>query len=314
MNEDKFKIIAFYEFKTIESPREMRGLIKSFCSTSKIRGTVIIATEGINGTICGLNHDIDSFLEFTSEHGFSNNNIKTSHSKIMPFYRLKVKVKKEIITFYGEPIDPTITRGESLTPKDWEKIIQSDDVVVLDVRNKYETRIGSFKNSIDPETNSFTEFKQFIDSKISDYHGKKIAMYCTGGIRCEKASMYVKSLGHQEVYQLHGGILNYLEATEPTSTSWDGECFVFDNRVSVTHELNPGSYQLCSGCREPISSADKQSRYYEEGVSCPSCFHDLTENKIKGSRDRSRQIKQNNLKGRISTFTEFNTDDYRNLI
>ena len=163
MNEDKFKIIAFYEFKTIESPREMRGLIKSFCSTSKIRGTVIIATEGINGTICGLNHDIDSFLEFTSEHGFCNNNIKTSHSKIMPFYRLKVKVKKEIITFYGEPIDPTITRGESLTPKDWEKIIQSDDVVVLDVRNKYETRIGSFKNSIDPETNSFTEFKQFID-------------------------------------------------------------------------------------------------------------------------------------------------------
>ena len=313
MNENKFKIAAFYEFKNIESPRILRGLIKSFCANSLIRGTVILAPEGINGTLCGLIKDIDLLLEFISKHGFLNNNVKISHSKIMPFYRLKVKVKKEIITFYGKSINPMVVGGNSLAPNDWDDLIKSDNVVILDVRNQYETRIGSFQNSIDPHTDSFTEFKEFIDSTISEYTGKKIAMYCTGGIRCEKASMYLNSLGHQEVYQLNGGILNYLESIHPSSSSWKGECFVFDNRVSVNHDLAPGSYDLCNGCREPISERDKDSEYYEEGVSCEACFHKLTERKIRGSRDRSRQIKRGNIKGEITTFTEFTTDDYRKL-
>tara|TARA_B100000029_G_scaffold363741_1_gene356867 strand:- start:49718 stop:50542 length:825 start_codon:yes stop_codon:yes gene_type:complete len=274
---------------------------------------VIVAPEGINGTVCGLSEDIHSFQQCLTQQGFANNNVKISRATIMPFYRLKVKVKKEIITFYGKSINPNTSRGNSLDPEAWQQLIRGDDVIILDVRNKYETKLGAFRNSIDPNTNSFTEFKDFIDSKLDSYKNKRIAMYCTGGIRCEKASMYLNSLGHKDVYQLNGGILKYLESIKPSDSTWDGECFVFDNRVSVTHDLEPGSYELCNGCREPISHRDQESEYYEAGVSCPACFHNLTEQKMKGSRDRSRQIKQNQSKGEISTFTEFTTDTYRKL-
>ncbi|HCG90263.1 MAG TPA: hypothetical protein DEZ08_00260 [Dehalococcoidia bacterium] len=309
----QFTIAAFYQFIQIENTENALNQIKLFCKEKKLRGTIIIATEGINGTISGLPLNIEAFLSYLNQIGFSNSNIKISKTRVMPFYRLKIKIKPEIITFLGKSINLSVPRGFSVKPENWDDFIKDENIILLDVRNKYETKLGSFVNAIDPQTNHFTEFKEFLTNNLENYEGKKIAMFCTGGIRCEKASLYLQQLGHKQVYQLDGGILKYLETVPEIESKWTGECFVFDNRVSVTHQLKRGQYELCNGCREPISQNDKLSVKYEEGVSCAYCFDSLKDKKAIGSRERSRQIKQHKLHGTISTFSDLTPEHYNRM-
>ena len=288
--DNSFKVMAFYEFAKIDNTSFIANSISLYCKQENIRGTVIIAPEGINGTLAGFISSIDKFAEFITSLGFKNLNTKYSIAEIMPFYRLKVKEKKEIITMLGSSIDPSTPRGEMVSPNEWNELINQTDTIIIDVRNEYESNIGSFNNALKPNTASFLEFKNYIDEKLSDSKDKNIAMFCTGGIRCEKASYYMKSQGFEKVFQLKGGILKYLEDIDEQNSFWEGECFVFDNRVSVTHELEKGTYDLCRGCNNPISSEDKKTNKYEKDVSCPKCYDSLSEDKKNRSRERTKQI------------------------
>ena len=308
--DNSFKIMAFYEFAKIDDLSYIAERIKSYCKEENIRGTVIVAPEGINGTLAGLISSIDKFTEFINNLGFTNLNIKYSLAKIMPFYRLKVKEKKEIITMLGLSIDPSNPRGEMVSPNEWNELIKQNDTIVIDVRNEYESDIGSFNNSLKPNTESFLEFKEYIDEKLSDSKDKNIAMFCTGGIRCEKASYYMKSQGFENVFQLNGGILKYLEDVDKKNSFWEGECFVFDNRVSVTHELERGTYELCRGCNNPISLQDKQTNKYEKDVSCPKCYEFLSQDKKNRSRERSNQIQLSEKHNRPYPYRDLTVDRY----
>tara|TARA_B100001142_G_scaffold114055_1_gene116140 strand:- start:1669 stop:2586 length:918 start_codon:yes stop_codon:yes gene_type:complete len=302
--------MAFYEFAKIDDLSYMTERIKSYCKEENIRGTVIVAPEGINGTLAGLISSIDKFTEFINNLGFINLNRKYSLAKIMPFYRLKVKEKKEIITMLGLSIDPSNPRGKMVSPNEWNELIKQDDTIVIDVRNEYESNIGSFNNALKPNTESFLEFKDYIDEKLSDSKDKNIAMFCTGGIRCEKASYYMKSQGFENVFQLNGGILKYLEDVDKKNSFWEGECFVFDNRVSVTHELKRGTYELCRGCNNPISLQDKQTNKYEKDVSCPKCYEFLSQDKKNRSRERSKQIQLSEKHNRPYPYRDLTVDRY----
>ena len=308
--DNSFKIMAFYEFAKIDDLSYMTERIKSYCKEENIRGTVIVAPEGINGTLAGLISSIDKFTEFINNLGFINLNRKYSLAKIMPFYRLKVKEKKEIITMLGLSIDPSNPRGKMVSPNEWNELIKQDDTIVIDVRNEYESDIGSFNNALKPNTESFLEFKDYIDEKLSDSKDKNIAMFCTGGIRCEKASYYMKSQGFENVFQLNGGILKYLEDVDKKNSFWEGECFVFDNRVSVTHELKRGTYELCRGCNNPISLQDKQTNKYEKDVSCPKCYEFLSQDKKNRSRERSKQIQLSEKHNRPYPYRDLTVDRY----
>jgi len=308
--DNSFKIMAFYEFAKIDDLSYMTERIKSYCKEENIRGTVIVAPEGINGTLAGLISSIDKFTEFINNLGFINLNRKYSLAKIMPFYRLKVKEKKEIITMLGLSIDPSNPRGKMVSPNEWNELIKQDDTIVIDVRNEYESNIGSFNNALKPNTESFLEFKDYIDEKLSDSKDKNIAMFCTGGIRCEKASYYMKSQGFENVFQLNGGILKYLEDVDKKNSFWEGECFVFDNRVSVTHELKRGTYELCRGCNNPISLQDKQTNKYEKDVSCPKCYEFLSQDKKNRSRERSKQIQLSEKHNRPYPYRDLTVDRY----
>ena len=258
MKSNHFTVIAFYEFKKIKSKFiKYKKLFNNFCNEKNIRGTVILSPEGINGTVAGLNDSINEFSLFLNKLNFNNTEIKYSYTKIMPFYKLKIKLKEEIVPFANKVKYPSKT-GKFIKPKDWNNFIKNDSVLIIDVRNKYETKIGRFKNSIDPNTDNFIEFNNFIKSKLSKNKDQNIAMYCTGGIRCEKASAYMLQEGFKNIYQLEGGILKYLKEVDQKNTLWEDECFVFDNRVSVNHDLDIGSYELCKGCKEPISKTDKK--------------------------------------------------------
>ncbi|MFL2627825.1 MAG: rhodanese-related sulfurtransferase [Dehalococcoidia bacterium] len=308
--DNSFKIMAFYEFAKIDDLSYMTERIKSYCKEENIRGTVIVAPEGINGTLAGFISSIDKFTEFINNLGFINLNRKYSLAKIMPFYRLKVKEKKEIITMLGLSIDPSNPRGKMVSPNEWNELIKQDDTIVIDVRNEYESDIGSFNNALKPNTESFLEFKDYIDEKLSDSKDKNIAMFCTGGIRCEKASYYMKSQGFENVFQLNGGILKYLEDVDKKNSFWEGECFVFDNRVSVTHELKRGTYELCRGCNNPISLQDKQTNKYEKDVSCPKCYEFLSQDKKNRSRERSKQIQLSEKHNRPYPYRDLTVDRY----
>jgi UPF0176 protein len=305
-----FKIIAFYEFTRIDDLPTLSNQIYRFCDQENIRGTVIVAPEGINATLAGFIPSIEKLYNYIVNLGFTNLNTKYSAAKIMPFYRLKVKQKKEIITMLGTPIDPSNDRGEMVTSSEWNQLIKQNDTILIDVRNEYESKIGSFNNAIKPNTNSFLEFKDYIDEKLADAKGKNIAMFCTGGIRCEKASYYMKSQGFENIFQLNGGILKYLEDVNQQDSFWEGECFVFDNRVSVTHELKKGTYELCRGCNNPISFQDKKTSKYEKDVSCPACFDKLTEDKKNQSRERSKQILLAEKHNRPYPYRDVTTETY----
>jgi len=289
MNE--FVVAALYKFVDFPDFRQFSGPLKARCQALGLKGTLLLAHEGINGTVAGSRQAIEELLAYLrADPRFSDLEHKESPSDDQPFYRMKVKLKKEIVTMGVEGIDPKQIVGTYVAPKDWNQLISDPEVLVIDTRNNYEYAIGSFEGARNPETETFREFPQYVQENLDPGRVKKVAMFCTGGIRCEKATAYLKEQGFEEVYHLQGGVLKYLEEVPPEQSLWRGECFVFDNRVAVNHDLEPGSYDQCHGCRHPITEADKASPEYMQGVSCPRCYHRLTEDQKARFAERQKQI------------------------
>jgi UPF0176 protein len=286
-------IAALYKFVSLPDFEAMRDPLRAFCEKRGIKGTLLLAHEGINGTISGTRAGIDAVLDYLrSDPRFADIEHKESFvdENTRAFYRLKIKLKKEIVTIGIPDISPTIKVGTYVKPQDWNSIISDPDVVVLDTRNDYEVEVGTFERALDPQTESFRQFPDYVKQNLDPAKHKKVAMFCTGGIRCEKASAYMLDQGFEEVFHLQGGILKYLEEVPKEESLWRGECFVFDNRVSVDHTLDKGSFDLCHGCRHPLSDEEKQSPHYEKGVMCPHCYHTKTEDDKKRLRERQKQI------------------------
>ena len=288
------KIVALYKFCKIEDPIYFQKLIKAEFSSFNILGTIIIGEEGINGTISGnessLNKAITSLKSISL---FQDLDLKESYSAKKPFLRLKIKIKEEIVSMGLRDIDPNTQAGQYILPEEWNNLLNNTDTVLIDTRNNYEYSIGSFENSINPETNNFKEFPNWVNKQEfseSDKKSKNFAMFCTGGIRCEKASSYMKNHGFKNVFHLKGGILKYLENIDIKDSKWKGECFVFDDRVSVKHDLSEGEYDLCHGCRTPITEQDKLSSNYVKGVSCDHCINEKTIEQVNRYKSRQKQI------------------------
>ncbi len=292
-------VAALYNFISIPDTKGLQPLLIDLCTKHKIKGTLLLANEGINGTVASSREGIDALKDFLIAHDFFEGmEYKESHSDNMPFYRMKVRLKKEIVTLGVEGVDPTRKVGKYVSPKEWDDLLQDPDVLLIDTRNDYEVEMGTFKNALNPNTKTFREFPEFIEKNLEGQTNKKVAMFCTGGIRCEKASSYMLSKGFEEVYHLKGGILKYLEETPVDQSLWEGECFVFDHRVGIKHGLELGEYKLCHGCRNPIFKEEESSPLYERGVSCSKCY-DATSNEKKVSyRQRQRQIDIAKTQGR----------------
>ncbi len=284
-------VAALYKFASLPDFRELSDPLRDKCVELGLKGTLLLAHEGINGTVAGSREAVDGLLEYLrADERLVDLEHKESPSDEQPFYRMKVKLKQEIVTMGVEGIDPRQSVGTYVPPRDWNQLISDPDVLVIDTRNHYEYAIGSFERAVDPETESFREFPQYVQDNLDPSRYKKVAMFCTGGIRCEKATAYMKEQGFEEVYHLQGGILKYLEEVPEEESLWRGECFVFDNRVAVNHSLEPGSYDQCHGCRHPITEEDKQSPEYMKGVSCPRCYHRLTDDQKVRFAERQKQI------------------------
>ena len=293
MNKNFIKVAAFYAFTELLNLEDLQRAFTHFLKKEDIKGTVLLAHEGINGTVAGTEDGIDRFKNFLRLNNlYQSQNFKTSTCAEDPFPRLKIKLKDEIVSIGNELVDPAKIVGEYVQPEDWNSLISQEDILVLDTRNTYEFSIGTFKKSIQPETTNFREFPDWlegIESKGLD-KSKKVAMFCTGGIRCEKASSLMKAKGFKNIYHLQGGILNYLEKIDEENSLWNGECFVFDDRVALNHNLEVGSYDMCHGCRMPITDKDKLEEEYVTGVSCPNCFNTKTPDQKKRYADRQKQI------------------------
>ena len=288
-------ISSLYKFHKISDPHLVHNNIRKKLKSLSIKGTILVGAEGINGTISSKNMILlEKAIEYLkSIEGFNDLDIKFSKSRSNPFIRLKIKLKSEIVTIGDSTISPNDIVGEYVNPSDWNKLISNDDVVIIDTRNDYEYSIGTFKNSINPNTSKFREFPEWLKSKHfsnADKKNKKYAMFCTGGIRCEKASSFMKKEGFKNVYHLKGGILKYFESIPEDKTCWEGECFVFDERVSLRHDLTKGTYDMCHGCRMPITSKDKKSHKYIKGVSCHKCFHKTSKEQKDRYMSRQKQI------------------------
>jgi len=309
MINSKFTIVTFYQFKKIQDILMTKNELSNFCKFNKIKGTIIVAEEGINGTVAGLPSNIKNFKSQIIKLGFNNFSPKYSYSKFMPFFRLKVRVKKEIVTLRTKIADPENITGNKIKPQDWNNLISDGKTILIDVRNDFEVKMGTFKGSINPKTKSFTEFKIYLKNNLDESKNKKIAMFCTGGIRCEKVSSYMIERGYEDVNQLHGGILNYLEKIPKKNSLWNGECFVFDNRVSVQNELKDGTYQLCHACRHPLSKKKLKSKKYSKGISCPNCYGKITDSKKKSLIDRNKQISIAKRKGLYSPYIKQTVND-----
>lgn len=284
-------IAALYRFVRLDDFVSMREPLLNFMLDTQIRGTLLLAVEGINGTVAGSPSAIDELLGYLRlDPRLRDLDCKLSYADELPFYRSRVKLKREIVTMGVDDIDPA-NAGIHVEPSDWNRLISDPDVTVIDTRNEYETEIGSFENAIKPETGSFREFPAFVREHLDPGLHRRIAMYCTGGIRCEKSTAYLRQLGFDEVYHLRGGILEYLEQTPASESLWHGECFVFDNRVSVGHALGKGSYEQCHACRRPVSETDRTSEHYQPGVSCPACYSSKSETERAGFREREKQVR-----------------------
>ena len=284
-----FKVLGFYKFVKVTSLKKNKDAMQKFFIKNNIRGTIIIAKEGLNGTISGQVKDIEKTIKkLKSLFSFKNfDNSNNSKSSFQPFHKPKVKIKKEIV-----PMNLMLNSKERnlethLDPKEWNKLIKKKDTHIIDTRKPFEFDVGTFKKSVNPNVNNFRDFPKYLNKLKKN---KPVAMFCTGGVRCEKTSVYLKNKGFKNIYQLNGGILNYLKNTKKKDSMWKGECFVFDNRISLKHGLKVGTYFMCSGCRKPISPKDKKSKKYEEGVSCPNCYDNLTETQKSRFRMRQKQI------------------------
>ena len=305
-----FTIITFYQFKKIENIINIKKLLKEFCSFNKIKGTIILADEGINATLSGLNEPIDLLEKKLINLKFFNLEKKKSFNNYMPFNRLKIKIKKEIVTFNEEGLDVDKWSGKHIISSDWNDLINKKETILVDVRNNFEVQIGTFKNSINPNTKNFSEFKNYLKENLITKKNNNIAMFCTGGIRCEKASAYMATQGYKNVFQLKGGILQYLEDISEDKSEWEGECFVFDNRVSVRNEMKSGTYELCHACRNPISLNDMKSKYYEKGISCPKCINKTSKIKKQNLKERNKQIEMAKKKGLYSPYIKYTPSDF----
>ncbi|WP_337267282.1 oxygen-dependent tRNA uridine(34) hydroxylase TrhO [Oryzifoliimicrobium ureilyticus] len=281
-----FLVAALYHFVSLKRFESLREPLFALCEDNGVKGTLLLAHEGINGTIAGPDAGVRKVLDYLrAQPEFKALEHKESRASRMPFLRMKVKLKKEIVTMGVENIDPNKIVGTYVDPKDWNSLIADPDTIVIDTRNDYETAIGVFRGAVDPKTKTFREFPEWVRNNEGLHNKPKIAMYCTGGIRCEKATAYMKEQGFDEVYHLKGGILKYLEEVPPEESLWEGACFVFDERVSVEHGLKEGEHKLCRACRSPLTAEELSSPYYEEGVSCSHCYPTRTE----ADRDRYRQ-------------------------
>lgn len=281
-----------YKFVDLPHFESLRQPLLDLMEAQQIRGTLLLAKEGINGTISGPQEGIDAVRTWLDkQEGLANIDCKFSYHDVQPFHRSKVKLKKEIVTMGVEGIDPRKVVGTYVQPKDWNALISDPEVILIDTRNDYEYEIGTFKNAINPNTDTFREFPQYVKDNLDPAKHKKVAMFCTGGIRCEKSTAYMKELGFEEVYHLQGGILKYLEEVPEAETMWQGECFVFDDRVAVNHSLQKGHYDQCHACRFPVTEADKLSPKYQYQVSCPHCYDTLDEDKKARLLEREKQIR-----------------------
>ncbi|WP_227367900.1 rhodanese-related sulfurtransferase [Halomonas sp. M20] len=284
-------VAALYKFVTLNDFEALREPLLETLKTHDIKGTLLLAREGINGTVSGRRESIDALLAwFKTDPRFADLDHKESHCDEQPFYRTKVKLKKEIVTLGIPEVDPNQTVGTYVEPGDWNALVSDPEVLVIDTRNDYEVEIGSFKGAINPETKSFREFPEYVKAHYDPSKHKKVAMFCTGGIRCEKASSFMLNEGFDEVYHLKGGILNYLEKVPESESLWQGDCFVFDNRVTVRHDLSEGEFEQCHACRRPLSAEDRASEHYTPGISCPHCWDSLSEKTRAGARERQKQI------------------------
>lgn len=284
-------VCALYKFVILEDCKTLKPPLLNFMLQHNIRGTLLLANEGINGTVAGSRAAIDALLNyFQTDQRLADINYKESFTKQMPFLRTRVKLKKEIVTMGVNGIDPKHIVGTYVKPKDWNDLISDPEVLLVDTRNDYEVQVGTFKHAISPKTASFREFPDYIKQHFDPEKHKKVAMYCTGGIRCEKSTAYMKEQGFEEVYHLEGGILNYLKQVAEQDTLWQGECFVFDERVTVDHQLEKGRYDQCNACRMPITKQDQQSEHYIHGVSCPHCFDKTTVEQKARFAEREKQM------------------------
>ena len=285
------QVVALYRFVRLDDYDSMREPLLNFCLDRHIRGTLLLAHEGINGTVAGSDSAIDELLNYLrADDRLADLDCKFSSHEERPFLRMKVKLKREIVTMGQENIDPNVCVGRYASPQEWNALIDDPDVLVIDTRNEYEVEIGTFAGAVNPHTNSFREFPDWVEQNLDPKKHKKVAMFCTGGIRCEKSTSLLVSRGFEDVWHLKGGILNYLEQTPEEDTRWEGECFVFDSRVAVNHQLEKGSYDQCFACRFPIDDDQKQSPHYLPGVSCPRCVNAHTEQQKGRFAERQRQI------------------------
>ncbi|NOR41690.1 MAG: rhodanese-related sulfurtransferase [Gammaproteobacteria bacterium] len=301
-------VSALYHFVTLDDYPSLRKPLYDFMVDHDIKGTILLAQEGINGTVAGTQTSITALHNWLrSDNRLTDLRTKESYDENMPFYRTRVKLKKEIVTMGVRGIDPNHIVGTYVKPEDWNDLISGPDVTLVDTRNAYEVAIGTFKEAVNPDTETFRQFPDYVQNNMNPNKHKKVAMFCTGGIRCEKSTAYLKEQGFEEVYHLQGGILKYLETVPEDESLWEGECFVFDNRVSVNHQLEKGSYDQCHACRLPITEDDKNNERYIQGVSCPSCYDKKSDQQRQRFAERERQMQLAKSRGEEHLGSEVNS-------
>ena len=284
-------VLSFYRFVDLDGLAEIRNSLLSLCQKNGVNGTFILASEGINATVAGPPEGIDGLIAYLeSSPGLSGAQYKLCYNEKSPFHRLKVKLKKELVPMGVSGVKPRRRSGESVPPEQWNELISRPDVLVIDTRNNYETRVGTFRGAVDPGTDHFREFPGYVRENLDPGEHKEIAMFCTGGIRCEKATSYLLERGFKRVYQLEGGVLSYLKRVPREKSLWEGECFVFDDRTSVGHDLARGTWSTCRNCRAPVSAEERRSEEFREGVSCPRCHTRLTPERISSLEERQKQM------------------------
>lgn len=291
-------VCALYKFVSLNDFQALRQPLLKVMEENEVRGTLLLAHEGINGTVAGSRAGIDALLAWLgSEPRLADIGCKESCADAVPFKRAKVKLKKEIVTMGIEGVDPNRAAGTYVSPEDWNALIEDPEVLLIDTRNDYEFQVGTFKNAVNPKTKSFREFPRYVKEHLDPSRHKKVAMFCTGGIRCEKSTAFLKEQGFEEVYHLKGGILKYLEEVPEQKTLWQGECFVFDERVTVNHQLQKGHYDLCNACRMPITDRDKAHEKYRQGISCLHCYDRTSEEQKRRFLEREKQIRLSGERG-----------------
>ncbi len=286
-----YAVATFYLFVDLPDFEAMAEPLKKCCVDNSVKGTILLASEGLNATIAGEKAAVQNVVDsLCNDVRFADLFVKWSSASEMPFQRMKVRLKDEIVTMGIEGVDPTEKVGTYIKPADWNALIADPDVLLVDTRNDYEYSLGTFEGAVNPQTANFRDFPAYVEENLAEKKPKKVAMFCTGGIRCEKATSYLLEKGFEDVYHLEGGIINYLENVEPAESTWQGECYIFDDRVTVTHDLAPGNHICCRGCGMPLSPEDQKSPLYEAHVSCHHCHFTLSEDKKQSLQERRRQI------------------------